>query len=79
MTALSRTSPVVSGNIANVKTRFGIIGHNARLVSAVDIAIQVAPTEVSALIIGENGTGKDVFSSIIHQYSKRKHAPFIAR
>jgi transcriptional regulator with PAS, ATPase and Fis domain len=78
MTALSRTHNVVSSNIASVKTRFGIVGHHPRLVSAVDIAIQVAPTEVSALITGENGTGKDVFSRIIHQYSRRKHAPFIA-
>jgi transcriptional regulator with PAS, ATPase and Fis domain len=78
MTALSRNSPVVSSNIASVKTRFSIVGHHTRLISAVDIAIQVAPTDVSALIIGENGTGKDVFSRIIHQFSKRKHAPFIA-
>jgi transcriptional regulator with PAS, ATPase and Fis domain len=78
MTAMSRSTTIVSGNIASVKTRFGIVGHHTRLVSAVDIAIQVAPTEVSALITGENGTGKDVFSRIIHQYSKRKHAPFIA-
>jgi transcriptional regulator with PAS, ATPase and Fis domain len=65
-------------SIDTVKTRFGIIGHNPRLLSAVEIAIQVAPTEVSALVTGENGTGKDVFSRIIHQFSKRKHAPFIA-
>ena len=64
--------------IDSVKTRFGIVGHHPRLMSALEIAIQVAPTEVNALIVGENGTGKDVFSRIIHQFSKRKHAPFIA-
>jgi transcriptional regulator with PAS, ATPase and Fis domain len=62
----------------SVKTRFGIVGHNSRLKAAIEIAIQVAPTDVSVLIVGENGTGKDVFSKIIHQFSRRKHQPFIA-
>lgn len=62
----------------SVKTRFGIVGHNSRLKAALEIAIQVAPTDVSVLIVGENGTGKDVFSKIIHQFSRRKHQPFIA-
>jgi transcriptional regulator with PAS, ATPase and Fis domain len=65
-------------SIESVKARFGIVGHHPRLMDAVEIAIQVAPTEVSVLVVGENGTGKDVFSRIIHQFSKRKHAPFIA-
>lgn len=62
----------------SIKQRFGIIGNSDLLNEAVDIAIQVAPTEVTVLINGENGTGKDVFSKIIHQLSLRKHKPFIA-
>ncbi len=62
----------------SIKQRFGIIGNNELLNQAVDIAIQVAPTEVTVLIYGENGTGKDVFSKIIHQLSLRKHKTFIA-
>lgn len=64
--------------LAQIKQQFRIIGNNKQLNNAVEIAIKVAPTEVSVLINGANGTGKDVFSRIIHQYSKRKHAPFIA-
>lgn len=65
-------------NIETIKTRYGIVGHHHRLNTALEIAIQVAPTDVSVLITGENGTGKDVFSRIIHQNSKRKHNPFMA-
>ena len=64
--------------LAQIKQQFRIIGNNKQLNNAVEIAIKVAPTEVSVLINGANGTGKDVFSRIIHQYSKRKHSPFIA-
>ncbi len=65
-------------SIETIKTRYGIVGHNPALNTALEIAIQVAPTDVSVLISGENGTGKDVFSRIIHQNSKRKHQPFMA-
>lgn len=65
-------------SIDTVKTRYGIVGHNPRLISAIEVAIQVAPTDVTVLIHGENGTGKDVFSRIIHQFSKRKHQNFMA-
>jgi transcriptional regulator with PAS, ATPase and Fis domain len=65
-------------NVENIKQRFGIIGNSDLLNQAVEIAIQVAPTEVSVLIHGENGTGKDIFSKIIHQLSLRKHKTFIA-
>lgn len=65
-------------NIETIKTRYGIVGHNPTLNTALEIAIRVAPTDVSVLISGENGTGKDVFSRIIHQNSKRKHQPFMA-
>lgn len=68
----------MSSAIQTIKTRFGIVGHSPRLINAIEIARQVAPTEVSVLIVGENGSGKDVFSRIIHQFSKRKHKPFIA-
>jgi len=61
-----------------VKRRFGIIGDSPALNRAIDVAIQVAPTDVTVLVVGENGTGKDAFSKIIHQYSARKHKPFIA-
>jgi transcriptional regulator with PAS, ATPase and Fis domain len=65
-------------SVENIKQRFGIIGNSDLLNQAVEIAIQVAPTEVSVLIHGENGTGKDIFSKIIHQLSLRKHKTFIA-
>lgn len=64
--------------VSQVKQQFRIIGNNRLVNQAVEIAIQVAPTEVSVLIYGNNGSGKDIFSRIIHQYSKRKHHPFIA-
>lgn len=61
-----------------VKQRFKIIGDAPALNRAIDVAIQVAPTEVTVLVVGENGTGKDIFSKIIHQLSYRKHEKFIA-
>ncbi len=64
--------------IQTVKQRFGIIGNDAGLNHAIDIALQVAPTDLSVLITGESGTGKEVFPQIIHQYSARKHGQYIA-
>ena len=64
--------------IASVKQRFGIIGHSPLLNHAVKVAIQVAPTDMTVLITGESGSGKESFSKIIHQLSSRKHGPFIA-
>ncbi|MFK7972969.1 MAG: sigma-54 interaction domain-containing protein [Bacteroidia bacterium] len=64
--------------VQQIKQRFGIIGNSKEINNAVEIAMQVAPTEVTVLVNGENGAGKDVFSQIIHQFSKRKHSPFIA-
>ncbi len=61
-----------------IKQRFGIIGHNAALDRAIEIAVQVAVTDLSVLITGESGVGKDNFSKIIHQYSKYKHGEYIA-
>lgn len=62
----------------DIKSRFGIIGNSPLLNRAIDIARQVAPTDISVLIQGESGAGKEVFSHIIHQLSARKHGPFIA-
>jgi transcriptional regulator with PAS, ATPase and Fis domain len=62
----------------NIKQRFGIIGNSPLLNRAIDIASQVAPTDMSVLITGESGSGKEVFSQIIHQMSVRKHGAFIA-
>lgn len=64
--------------IQQIKQQFRIIGNNKQLNAAVEVAMQVAPTDVSVLVVGANGTGKDVFSRIMHAYSKRKHNPFIA-
>ncbi|MDR0983159.1 MAG: sigma-54 dependent transcriptional regulator [Culturomica sp.] len=64
--------------IQSIKQRFEIIGNNADLNRAIDIARQVAPTDLSVLISGESGVGKEVFPRIIHQFSSRKHATYIA-
>ena len=64
--------------IQEIKQRYGIIGNSPLLNRAIDIANQVAPTDISVLITGESGSGKEVFSQIIHQMSPRKHGPFIA-
>lgn len=64
--------------IQAVKQRFGIIGSSELLNRAIDIAVQVAPTDLSVLITGESGVGKENFPQIIHHYSHRKHGPYIA-
>lgn len=65
-------------DIQTIKQRFGIIGFSPRLDRAIDVARQVAPTDITVLITGESGTGKEVFPKIIHQLSARKHGPYIA-
>ena len=65
-------------NNQQAKQRFGIIGNSPKLARAIDVALQVAPTEISVLVVGESGTGKENIPKIIHQNSKRKHAPYIA-
>lgn len=65
-------------DIQDIKNRFGIIGNSPLLNRAIDVARQVAPTDISVLITGESGSGKEVFSHIIHQLSARKHGSFIA-
>ena len=65
-------------NNQQAKQRFGIIGNCPKLARAIDVALQVAPTDISVLVVGESGTGKENIPKIIHQNSKRKHAPYIA-
>lgn len=65
-------------DIQQVKQRFGIIGNNSDLNRAIDIALQVAPTDMSVLVTGESGVGKESFPQIIHQFSRRKHGSYIA-
>ncbi|MDR1454338.1 MAG: sigma-54 dependent transcriptional regulator, partial [Tannerella sp.] len=65
-------------DIQQVKQRFGIIGNHSGLNRAIDVALQVASTDLSVLITGESGVGKEVFPQIIHQNSLRKHGPYIA-
>lgn len=65
-------------DIQQVKQRFGIIGNSPDLNRAIDIALQVAPTDMSVLVTGESGVGKENFPQIIHQFSHRKHGTYIA-
>ncbi len=69
---------MTKAEIQQVKLRFGIIGNTETLSRAIDVAIQVAPTDLSVLITGESGVGKESFPQIIHQYSRRKHGQYIA-
>lgn len=64
--------------IQSIKQRFGIIGNDTALNRAIEKAIQVAPTDISVLITGESGVGKEVMPKIIHQLSHRKHGKYIA-
>ena len=65
-------------NLQTVKNRFGIIGNSPALNRALDVAVQVAPTDITVLITGESGTGKENMPKIIHHYSSRKHHEYIA-
>lgn len=64
--------------IQEIKQRFGIVGLDESLNRAIDVAVQVAPTDLSVLIRGESGVGKEVFPKIIHQFSLRKTKPYFA-
>ena len=64
--------------IQSIKNRFGIIGNSPALNYALQVAAQVANTDLTVMIFGESGVGKEVFSTIIHALSARKHNPFIA-
>jgi transcriptional regulator with PAS, ATPase and Fis domain len=61
-----------------IKRRFGVIGVSPALDRAVTVASQVAPTDLSVLVLGESGVGKEIMPRVVHQFSKRKHGPFIA-
>jgi transcriptional regulator with PAS, ATPase and Fis domain len=67
-----------SSEIQAIKNRFGIIGTSPGLNHAINVAVQVAATDLTVLITGESGSGKESFSKIIHSLSSRKHGPFIA-
>jgi transcriptional regulator with PAS, ATPase and Fis domain len=67
-----------NSHLPSIKARFGIIGNSPLLIRAISIAEQVAPTDMTVLITGESGSGKESFSKIIHSLSKRKHGQFIA-
>lgn len=65
-------------NTAAIKQRFGVIGNCPALDRAIFVASQVAPTDLSVLILGESGTGKENMPRIVHQFSSRKHGKYIA-
>ncbi|RNC85074.1 MAG: sigma-54-dependent Fis family transcriptional regulator [Winogradskyella sp.] len=65
-------------SVQAIKQRFGIIGNDAKLNRAIEKAIQVAPTDISILVTGESGVGKESIPKIIHQLSHRKHGKYIA-
>ena len=68
----------MDSEILSIKQRFGIIGNSPLLNHAINVAAQVAPTDMTVLITGESGSGKESFSKIIHSLSARKHGQFIA-
>lgn len=65
-------------NVQQVKQRFGIIGNAPLLNRSLEVAIQVAPTDISVLVTGESGVGKEIIPQVIHQLSSRKHGEYIA-
>ena len=67
-----------NSEIQSVKNKFGIVGADPALNRAIDVAVQVASTDLSVLVTGESGVGKERFPQIIHQYSARKHNKYIA-
>lgn len=72
------TNRTPSAAVQQAKLRFGIIGNSPSLIAAVERALRVAPIDLSVLVIGESGAGKEFFPQIIHAYSTRKHAKYIA-
>ena len=64
--------------ILAVKQRYGIIGNSELLSRALEIALRVAPTDLSVLVTGESGVGKEFFPKIIHDHSARKHGKYVA-
>lgn len=70
--------PDITPEVQQARARFGIVGNSPQLMAAVSRSIQVAPIDLSVLVIGESGTGKEFFPKIIHSFSARKHANYIA-
>lgn len=68
----------MSMTLQQIKQRFGIIGNAPQLNRALEVAMQVAPTDISVLVTGESGTGKEIIPQVIHQLSSRKHNEYIA-
>ncbi|MEO6038988.1 MAG: sigma-54 dependent transcriptional regulator [Saprospiraceae bacterium] len=68
----------MANQLLSIKQRFGIVGNSLLLDAALETAVRVAPTDLTVLITGESGVGKEVFSKIIHALSSRKHNEFIA-
>ena len=68
----------MAAEVKNIKQRFGIIGTSSLLDRALSKAVQVAPTDISVLVTGESGVGKESIPKIIHHLSHRKHKPYIA-
>ena len=69
---------IMNSEIQNIKQRFEIIGNDHSLMMAIEKSIKVSPTDITVLIMGESGVGKEVFPKIIHQFSHRKHNKYIA-
>ena len=69
---------MTGSELISVKQRFGIIGNSEALNTALEIALRVAPTDLSVLVTGESGVGKEFFPQVIHSYSARKHNKYIA-
>ena len=70
--------PETPAEVQQAKMRFGIIGNAPALTAAISRAVQVAPIDLSVLVTGESGSGKEFFPKIIHAFSARKHARYIA-
>ena len=65
-------------DVGALKRRFGVVGNSPALERALTVAAQVATTDISVLVLGESGTGKEVMPRIVHQFSSRKHGPYVA-
>ena len=69
---------MTANELLSVKQRFGIIGNTPALNTALEVAMRVAPTDLSVLVTGESGVGKEFFPQVIHAYSARKHNKYVA-
>ncbi|GAB1429932.1 sigma-54 dependent transcriptional regulator [Ignavibacteria bacterium] len=74
----AKTADIENGILNNLETRFGIVGRSPAMTLAVRRLLQVAPTDLTVLVTGETGTGKEVFAQAIHGLSKRRKSPFVS-